>query len=302
MWGGGVAMSARRQNKSFPPVNPPTKPEEQIPQPESLRQRFGRFYRRFRDVWLIGSGIFVTFTALSIYGWLKPPPPPLTQRDVKAAITRALASATPGPSYESEVYEIIRPSLVQVRANQPAAEKSGVSLGTGFVIDDRGTILTSLHVIENASDIEVIFADGSESPAVVEVSQPENDLAVLRPLIIPDDLVPAVLAGSGALRVGDQVVAVGNPYGISNSLSSGVVSGLGRNIRSPKTGKTLTNLIQFDAAVNPGNSGGPLLNRSGEVVGIVTALLNPTEQDFFIGIGFAVTIETAAAAGGAPPL
>jgi S1-C subfamily serine protease len=294
-------LSARKQSRIFPSISPLPKPE-QIPRPESLRARFGRFYRRFRDIWLIGGGIFVTFASLSIYSWLRSPLPPLTQRDVKAAITRALASATPGPSYESEVYAIIHPSLVQVEAKRSVAGKEESSLGTGFVIDDRGTILTSLHIIENASEIEVTFADGSESPAVVEVSQPENDLAVLRPLIIPDDLVPAVLAGSGSLRIGDEVVAVGNPFGIRNSLSSGVVSGLGRNIRSPKTGKTLTYLIQFDAAVNPGNSGGPLLNRSGEVVGIVTALLNPTEQDFFIGIGFAVTIETAAAAGGAPPL
>ena len=169
------------------------------------------------------------------------------------------------------------------------------------MIDDSGTILGSLHVVRDAVEVRVTFADGTESQARVIVRQPENDLAVLRPDVIPDDLVPATLTGSDTLRVGDEVVAVGNPFGISNSLSAGVVSGLGRQYRSPKTAETLTNLIQFDAAVNPGNSGGPLLNRDGEVVGIVAALLNPTEQDVFIGIGLAVPIETAAAALGSPP-
>ena len=113
--------------------------------------------------------------------------------------------------------------------------------------------------------------------------------------------MPATLAGSAGLNVGDEVVAVGNPFGISNSLSAGVVSGLGREYRSPASRRAAQNLIQFDAAVNPGNSGGPLVNRDGEVVGIVTALLNPTDQDVFIGIGFAVPIETAAGALGSPP-
>lgn len=125
---------------------------------------------------------------------------------------------------------------------------------------------------------------------------------MLQPEVIPDDLVPATLASSAMLHVGDEVVAVGSPFGITDSLSSGVVSGLGRSFQSPDTGQELNNLIQFDAAVNPGNSGGPLVDRNGEVVGIVTALLNPTGENVFIGIGFAVTIETAAGAAGAPPL
>ena len=106
---------------------------------------------------------------------------------------------------------------------------------------------------------------------------------------------------SGILQVGDEVFAVGHPFGIVNSLTAGVVSGLGRTFKTAKTSQTLKNLIQFDAAINPGNSGGPLLNRNGEVVGVVTGLLNPTEQEVFIGIGFAVPIETAAAAAGSPP-
>jgi len=154
--------------------------------------------------------------------------------------------------------------------------------------------------VMDAETVLVIFADGSESPAAVITRQPENDLAVLQAMVIPDDLIPATMAGSGMLQVGDEVAAVGHPFGISNALSAGVVSGLGRTYISPDTGLPLSNLIQFDAAVNPGNSGGPLINRDGEVVGVVTALVNPTEREFFVGIGFAVTIETAGGLAGEP--
>ena len=293
-----------RQNRPFPPVRRQPEPEPKPPpsRVEVLRRRLARFCARFQTPLLIAAGMVIALAALLLYDAAKPPPQRLTQRDINAAVARALASATPKPSYASEAYQVIRPSLVRVQALVSKAEaESEVSLGTGVVIDDSGTILSSLHVVQDAAEVRVTFADGSESEASVILRQRENDLAVLRPSVIPDDLVPATLASSEALRVGDEVFPVGNPFGISNSLSAGVVSGLGRQYKSPKTGDTLTNLIQFDAAVNPGNSGGPLLNRDGEVVGIVTALLNPTEQDVFIGIGFAVTIETASAALGSPP-
>ncbi|HLC29607.1 MAG TPA: trypsin-like peptidase domain-containing protein [Dehalococcoidia bacterium] len=293
-----------RQNRPFPPVRRQPEPEPKPPpsRVEILWHRFARFCARFQTPLLIAAGMVIALAALLLYDAAKPPPQRLTQRDINAAVARALASATPKPSYASEAYQVIRPSLVRVQALvSKAGAESEVSLGTGVVIDDSGTILSSLHVVQDAAEVRVTFADGSESEASVILRQRENDLAVLRPSVIPDDLVPATLASSEALRVGDEVFPVGNPFGISNSLSAGVVSGLGRHYKSPKTGDTLTNLIQFDAAVNPGNSGGPLLNRDGEVVGIVTALLNPTEQDVFIGIGFAVTIETASAALGSPP-
>jgi S1-C subfamily serine protease len=117
---------------------------------------------------------------------------------------------------------------------------------------------------------------------------------------IPDDLPAATLRSTADLAAGDEVIAVGFPFGIGPSVSAGIVSGLRREYRSPG-GKSLTNLIQFDAAVNPGNSGGPLVTADGEVVGIVTAILNPTDQHVFIGIGFAVPIENAAAAIGLSP-
>jgi S1-C subfamily serine protease len=184
-------------------------------------------------------------------------------------------------------------------AEEGSEEMSG-AVGTGVVIVDSGIILTALHVVTDAETVLVVFADGAESPAAVVARQPENDLAVLQAMVIPDDLIPATMAGSGTLQVGDEVAAVGHPFGVPNSLSAGVVSGLGRTYTSPDTGIPMSGLIQFDAAVNPGNSGGPLINRDGEVVGIVTALLNPTEREFFVGIGLAVTIETAGGLAGEP--
>jgi S1-C subfamily serine protease len=136
---------------------------------------------------------------------------------------------------------------------------------------------------------------------VVVNVQPENDLAVLKALSLPDDLQAATMRSTSDLRPGDQVVAIGHPFGIGPSVSGGVVSGLKREFRNPEGDKTLSNLIQFDAAANPGNSGGPLVTMDGQVVGIVTAILNPSEQRTFIGIGFAVPIENAASAAGMPP-
>ena len=269
---------------------------------ERLRQWLMRHYARYQSVLLVGAGMLLALTAVLGYDATRPPQQRLTQRDIDAAVSRTLAAATPRPTNASLAYEVIRPSLVRVEVLQqtgPTAVEAG--LGTGFVIDETGIILTSLHVVRNAARVRVVFADESTSEASLIASQPESDLAVLRPRIVPDDIVPATLAGSGMLQVGDEVFVVGHPFGIDNSLTAGVVSGLRRNYRSPRTGETLRNLIQFDAAANPGNSGGPLLNRDGEVVGVVTALVNPTEQEVFIGIALAVPIETAAAAVGSPP-
>ncbi len=267
-----------------------------------MRHRLLRLLTRLQGALLVGLGIIIALAALLAYDAAKPPPQRLTQRDINAAVARVMASATPAPSYASRAYDTIHPSLVRIESLlSQAGPKPEVGIGTGVVIDDTGTILSNLHVVRDAIEVHVTFADGTESTAQVVVRQPENDLAVLRPDVVPDDLIPATLTTSDTLRVGDEVFAAGNPFGISNSLSAGVVSGLGRRYKSAKNGVALTNLIQFDAAVNPGNSGGPLLNRDGEVVGIVTALLNPTDQEVFIGIGFAVPIESAATAVGEPP-
>jgi S1-C subfamily serine protease len=211
----------------------------------------------------------------------------------------------PLPSATARAYEVVRPSVVRVRglghhdSDKDAETETGV--GSGVVIVDKGTILTNLHVVAGARRVKVVFADGLESDATVVGLQPENDLAVLQAAIVPDDLAPATLRSTHDLAPGDEVIAVGFPFGIGPSVSAGVVSGLRREFMSPQGKRLLTNLIQFDAAANPGSSGGPLVTTDGAVVGIVTAILNPTEQRVFVGIGFAVPIENAASAVGIHP-
>ena len=184
---------------------------------------------------------------------------------------------------------------------KPEADDEGRSVGTGVVIVDKGLILTNLHVVAGANKITVTFADGSESEAHVVSLQPQDDLAVLQARTIPDDLHAATMRSTSGLAPGDEVLAVGFPFGIGPSASTGVISGLKREFRSPEGQRQLTNLIQFDAAANPGNSGGPLVTMDGHVVGIVTAIMNPNQQRTFIGIAFAVPIENAAGAAGMPP-
>jgi S1-C subfamily serine protease len=230
------------------------------------------------------------------------PPRALTQEDIDAAVMRTLESNTL-PSRMSKAFEVIRPSVVRVRGmgKDEMGEEVEQSVGTGVVIVDNGIILTNLHVVAGAPKLLLEFADGLESEASVIGLQPEQDLAVLQAKTIPDDLVAATMRSTQDLAMGDDVMAVGFPFGIGPSVSSGVVSGLRREYRSPEGKRVLTNLIQFDAAANPGNSGGPLVTAEGEVVGIVTGLLNPTEHRVFIGIGFAVPIESAAGAVGLSP-
>jgi S1-C subfamily serine protease len=235
--------------------------------------------------------------------------PPLTMEQIDAGIRQSIEDK-PLVSPESRAYDAIIPSVVRVVGlmtegddgtddKEHGTVERGV--GSGVVIVDNGTILTNLHVIAGAKRIRVTFFDGSESDAMVLNTQPENDLAVLRAKTIPDDLEAATMRSTGDLLPGDQVIAVGFPFGIGPSVSAGVVSGLKRQFRSPDGQQMLSNLIQFDAAANPGNSGGPLVTMDGEVVGIVTAILNPSRQRVFIGIGFAVPIENAAAAVGLSP-
>jgi S1-C subfamily serine protease len=174
-------------------------------------------------------------------------------------------------------------------------------VGTGVVIIDKGVILTNLHVVSGSDHVKVTFFDGLEADATITGVQPENDLAVLQAQKIPDDLIAATMRSTADLAPGDKVMAVGFPFGIGPSASGGIISGLKRSFRSPEGKQEMSNLIQFDAAANPGNSGGPLVTMDGEVVGIVTAILNPTPARTFIGIGFAVPIENAAQAAGLPP-
>jgi S1-C subfamily serine protease len=241
--------------------------------------------------------------AVFTYAALTPATRQITQEDIRAAVLHTLQTNNL-PSPMAKAYDVIRPSIVRVRGLEPGkhtGEEIEKSVGTGVVIVDKGIILTNLHVVLSAKRVKVVFADGLESEATVTGVRPEHDLAVLQAHTIPDDLFAATMRSTADLALGDQVVAVGFPFGIGPSVTAGVVSGLRREFRSPEGKRMLTNLIQFDAAANPGSSGGPLVTAEGEVVGIVTAILNPTDQRFFVGIGFAVPIENAAAAVGMSP-
>ncbi|HKW80216.1 MAG TPA: trypsin-like peptidase domain-containing protein [Casimicrobiaceae bacterium] len=270
--------------------------------------RHGRFAPLFgfaarHERMLAFAAVLAAVAALFAYTALKPAPRQIAQRDVDAAVLHTLDSNVL-PSRAAKAYEIVQRSVVRVRQLEHDNDEEGDKIrgvGSGVVIVDRGIILTNLHVVAGAERVQVVFFDGTESDADVIGLQPENDLAVLQARTIPDDLAPATLRSTKDLAVGDDVIAVGFPFGIGPSASAGIVSGLKREHRSREGKRLLTNLIQFDAAANPGNSGGPLATMDGEVVGIVTAILNPGDQGVFIGIGFAVPIENAAAAAGISP-
>ncbi len=286
-------------------VPPPAAPVAGAPPPEpAVKHGWWRaLVAHRRTLALVATAAAVSLGVVLLYPTLYPAPRALTQDDIDAAVLNTLETE-PLPSKTAKAYEAIRESVVRVRGIGREQEKDGhvvEGIGTGVVIVDSGIILTNLHVVAGAERVEVRFHDGFESEATVIGVRPEHDLAVLKAANIPDDLPAATLRSTADLAPGDEVIAVGYPFGIGPSVSAGVVSGLAREYRSPKGERVLTNLIQFDAAVNPGNSGGPLVTADGEVVGIVTAILNPTDQRVFIGIGFAVPIENAAAAIGVSP-
>jgi S1-C subfamily serine protease len=256
-----------------------------------------------------GIGALLALAAMLAVLGLQPRQRVVTQAQIDAAVRHSLEK-DPLPSPATKAYQAIAPSVVRVvglmdeeddASERPDKRAMERSLGTGVVIKDDGTILTNLHVVWGAKRVHVTFADGHESDAQLVGTQPENDLAVLKAKSLPSELEPATMRSTGDLAPGDQVIAVGHPFGIGPSVSAGVVSGLGREFRAPEGQHALTNLIQFDAAANPGNSGGPLVTMDGYVVGIVTAILNPNEQRTFVGIGFAVPIENAAGAAGLSP-
>ena len=190
------------------------------------------------------------------------------------------ATATPLPV--TEMYRQIVPSVVMITTSKG-------SLGSGVIVTDAGTVLTANHVVSGGGSISILFADGTKTAATIAAADPKIDIAALTPKRLPEVVVPAILGGGVA--VGSDVVAIGNPLGLRGSTTTGVVSGLNRTTET-RVG-TLSGLIQFDAAVNPGSSGGPLLNTQGLVVGVVVSIADPGRDDAFAGIGFAVPIGTA---------
>ena len=265
------------------------------------RARWERLRRGARAAVPFAAGMLAVLAALLVYNRLNPEPLPLTEEQVNDSVAAAMASATAPPATASLVFQAILPSFVLIQTDQSVGDgDSSHGLGSGVVVDDNGSILTSLHVVADASQIIVTFADGFSTEAGIISVDPEKDIAVLSPFALPDLLIPATLGNPGALRVGDEAYVVGNPVGLYASMSAGVISGLDRTFEPSNGTQRLEGMIQIDAAVNPGNSGGPLLNRAGQVVGIVTGLVNPIEQDAFAGLGFAVPIDVAGGAAGLP--
>lgn len=292
---GGVAVPG----PEVAAVAQPDAPALPTPRP-GLGLRLAQAGANPRVLW----GVMAVLGLLLASLWLRGPGAAtgLTQKDIDAAVLRTLTTHNL-PSATARAADKIRPSVVRVMSftTNKKGEDVEQGVGSGVVIQDKGVILTNLHVVQSAQTVRLVFADGSTSAASVVGTQPENDLAVLQAHTLPDDLSAATLRSTTDLRPGDGVVAVGFPFGIGPSTSAGVISGLGRSFRSPEGTQEMANLIQFDAAANPGNSGGPLVTLDGEVVGIVTGILNPTSHRTFAGIGFAVPIESAAGAAGLPP-
>jgi S1-C subfamily serine protease len=296
------SRSIRRQPTAAAVVPDTAAPAAAATAPRSRIPGAAFFRRHERMLWATACGLLVV-TAVFARPYLAPVPRQLAQEDIDAAVLHTLETKSI-PSIYARAFDVIRPSVVRVRNLTYDQDEDGDrerGSGTGVVIVDKGVILTNLHVVSGAKRIKVEFFDGLESEASVIALQAENDLAVLQAKTLPDDLVPATLRSTQDLAPGDHVIAVGFPFGIGPSATAGVISGLKREYRSREGKRMLTNLIQFDAAANPGNSGGPLVTAEGEVVGIVTGILNPTPQNVFIGIGFAVPIENAAAAVGLSP-
>ena len=236
--------------------------------------------RRLRGA-LVGGGVLVIVLAVAAAL--------LTSRGGGTdAPAGARPSPTPSPTPSvADIYRRVGPSVAVVRTASGA-------LGTGVVVTGSGTVLTAHHVVADGSAVSVVFADGTRSAARVAAADPKNDIAVLAPATLPEPVVPATIGGGA--EVGAPVVAIGNPLGLTYSVSAGVISGLDRPANTARG--RFSGLIQFDAAVNPGSSGGPLLDGNGAVIGIVISIADPGDDEAFAGIAFAVPIGTALGAGG----
>ncbi len=226
----------------------------------------------------------------------------IAQKDIDSAVKYSLDNSPTPPSTGSVAYQAIEHAVVKVEQLVGEGDKAKeVGVGTGVVITEDGLVVTNFHVIAESPPspatkerLGLVFADGTESDADLVSADPDRDIALLKARQPPDELEPATFRSISGLKTGDEVFAVGFPFGIGPSLSGGVVSGLNRSYISPIRGNILSGLIQFDAAANPGNSGGPLVDRKGDVVGLVSSILNPGPERVFIGIAFAIPFEAAA--------
>jgi S1-C subfamily serine protease len=244
--------------------------------------------RRFTSL-LIVAAICTGVVGDRLWLWLE------GERLVQTAAIQAAVGLTPDEEINIRVYRTASPAVVNITTTAVAYDfflnpipKEGT--GSGAVIDRSGHILTNFHVIDGARRLEVTLADGSKWPGRPIGADPSNDLAVIRIEAPADKLTVLPLGDSSKLVVGQKVLAIGNPFGFERTLTGGIVSSIGRSIRA-ENGRLIRGIIQTDAAINPGNSGGPLLNSSGEVIGISTAIFSPSGGS--VGVGFAVPINTA---------
>ena len=218
--------------------------EPTVSKSEVWRQRLKRLRPGLRSGFLFILGMAAALAGLLVYNLMTPGPHQLTTSDVSTTVNQVLASATPPAPFSETVYEIIQPSLVLIQAKVPSTDgKTDDSLGTGTIVDTNGDILTSLHVVANATDIQVTFADGTSSSASVATQQPQNDIAVLKAGKLPAQIIPAVLGNPKAMHVGDEAYVVGNPFGLYSSMSAGVISGFNRTFQPQNTNLNLKGLI-----------------------------------------------------------
>ncbi|MBI2849084.1 MAG: trypsin-like peptidase domain-containing protein [Chloroflexi bacterium] len=252
---------------------------------------------RFRLRWIGLLGIVVVLSlaigCLRISGPIAAPTaspaPPLSAPGSSIPV-----QVTPQEQVVERVYEQVSPSVVNINSTvvgisiflEPVPQEG---TGSGFVIDDKGNIVTNYHVVQDARDIEVTLTDGTAAPAKVVGTDPSNDLAVIKIDVPKDKLKPLVLGDSSKVKVGQMAIAIGSPFRLQGTVTTGVISSLGRTLRA-QNGRVMSDIIQTDAAINPGNSGGPLLNSSGEVIGVNSNIISPVQGS--VGIGFAIPVNT----------
>jgi len=201
--------------------------------------------------------------------------------------TTTSTSTSSSSTTAASVYKQDSPSVVTITDVMSGPQGSGQATGSGIVLDTSGDILTNAHVIAGGRQIQVTFSDGRTVNATVVGSSSSADLAVLRVSVDASTLYPVTLGNSDSVQVGDTVYAIGSPFGLSGTLTEGIVSNVNQS-GSASGGGNLTGLLQTDAAINPGNSGGPLVNAQGQVIGINNSIISPVDGN--VGVGFAIPI------------
>ena len=247
-----------------------------------------------KDFWMIAliSSVFSSGLTLFILYWSAPPPASAVALTAPLPLSPDLS---PEEKNNVEIYERVSPAVVNITSISieynwfyEIIPRRGI--GSGILIDNQGHVVTNHHVIEGAKHLEVTLHDKTVVEAEIVGTDPPNDLAVLQIKCSGESCRPAVLGKSDALRVGQNVLAIGNPFGLQHTLTTGIISSTGRSLKTQQG--YVENVIQTDAAINPGNSGGPLLDTQGKIIGINTAIFSRTGES--AGIGFAIPVDTLA--------